>query len=56
MMIYQNSVAYRQMFSSSKKTSGREAYPVIFFIHSRLLEELLKCQMLFGAGSYSITY
>lgn len=55
MMIFLNSVAYRQMFIITSSSSGREAPPVMFFIHSRLLEELLKCQMLLGAGSYCIT-
>jgi F0F1-type ATP synthase alpha subunit len=55
MMIYLNSVAYRQMFFIITTSSGREASPVMFFIHPRLLEELQKCQILLGAGSYSIT-
>lgn len=56
MMTYLNSVAYRQMFVITSSSTGREAYPVMFFIHSRLSEELLKCRMLLGAGPYSTSY
>lgn len=55
MMIYLNSVAYRQMFTLIASSTGREALPEMSFIHSRLLEELQKCQRLFGAGSNSFT-
>jgi len=55
MMIHLNSVAYRQMFIIVTSSTGREALPEMFFIHSRLLEERRKCRSILGGGSDCIT-